>query len=154
MILPKGTIIKKLHPKVLGLDLIAHVEKGGRILGHNIINFDLPVLRDGLDCWTAGELLGKSDSLIDTSILCRKVGGKARVDLNTLSKHTLGDSKIASSQDAPLMWKQKRYSEVAEYCLKDAQLTHRLYQHGIENGVIKSRSRETGDVIEIEVTWK
>ena len=150
--LPDGTIVKELHPKVLGNDLIAHIEKGGRIVGHNIVNFDLPVLRDGLDCWSAGDLLGKMDSLIDTAILCRKAGVPHH-DLDTLSRHTLADSKSGSSHDAPLMWKQGRYNEVASYCLKDTQLSHRLWTHGCEHGIIKSRSKDTGEVVEIEVSW-
>jgi len=150
---PEGTILKELHPQVLGDDLLNHIKKGGRILGHNIVNFDLPVLRDGLDCWTAGDLLGKSDNLVDTSLLCRKAGVPL-YDLNTLSRHTLADVKSASSADAPLMWKQERYNEVAAYCLKDTQLTHRLWTYGCEHGVVKSRSNETGEIVEIEVNWK
>ena len=150
--LPEGTVVKDLHPQVLGDDLLAHIEKGGRIVGHNIINFDLPVLRDGLDCWTAGDLLGKTESLIDTSLLCRKAG-VPHYDLNTLSRHTLEDTKSASSADAPVMWKQGRYNEVAAYCLKDTQLSHRLWTHGCEHGVIKSRSKDSGEIVEIEVEW-
>ena len=150
--LPEGTVVKDLHPQVLGDDLLAHIEKGGRIVGHNIINFDLPVLRDGLDCWTAGDLLGKTESLIDTSLLCRKAG-VPHYDLTTLSRHTLEDTKSASSADAPVMWKQGRYNEVAAYCLKDTQLSHRLWTHGCEHGVIKSRSKDSGEIVEIEVEW-
>ena len=147
---PDGTLFKDLHPKVLGDDLNEFVQKGGRILGHNIVNFDLPVLRDALDCWTAGDLLGKMDSLVDTSLLSKKAGAYYH-DLNTLSRHTLDDKKILSSSDAPLMWKQGRFNEVAAYCLKDSQLTHRLWKHGCEHGIIKSRCKETGGVLEIEV---
>lgn len=149
---PEGTLFKELHPKVLGEDLDEFVQKGGRILGHNIIGFDLPVLRDALDCWTAGDLLDKMDNLVDTSLLSKK----AKIhfhDLNTLSRHTLDDVKSQSSADAPIMWKQGRYNEVAAYCLKDSQLTHRLWSHGCEHGIIKSRCKDTGSVIEIEVEW-
>ena len=41
--------VKELHPRTLGEDLTAHIEKGGKVLGHNIKGFDLPVLRDALD---------------------------------------------------------------------------------------------------------
>tara|TARA_R100001082_G_scaffold108070_1_gene82808 strand:- start:824 stop:1435 length:612 start_codon:yes stop_codon:yes gene_type:complete len=150
--LPKGTILKELHPKTLGDDLIKHIEEGGRVIGHNIVNFDLPVLRDALDCWTAGDLLGKMESLVDTSLLCRKAGADYH-DLNTLSRHTLEDTKTAAGVDAPIMWKQGRYNEVAAYCLKDSQLVHRLWTHGHTEGIIKSRSRETGEIVEIEVDW-
>ena len=44
--------------------------------------------------------------------------------------------------------------KVASYCLKDAKLTFDLYNFGKENGVIKSRSLESGKIVEIEVEWK
>lgn len=151
---PEGTVVKELHPRVLGEDLDAFIAKGGRVLGHNIRHFDLPVLRDSLDCWSAGELLGKADFLLDTSILCKQAGGTPLTDLDTLSRHTFADSKSGSSWEAPLMWKQRRYDEVAAYCLKDAQLVHRLWEHGCEHGIIKSRCRKTGNIVELEVEWE
>ena len=64
--------VKDLHPRTLGDDLAEHIAKGGKIVGHNIRTFDLPVLRDALDCWTAGDLLGKEDAIIDTKLLVNK----------------------------------------------------------------------------------
>jgi hypothetical protein len=151
---PEEVIVKELHPRVLGEDIEAFVAKGGRVLGHNIRNFDLPILRDALDCWAAGDLLGKAESIVDTSILCKKVGlANALVDLDTVCKHTLLEGKSGTSLEAPLMWKQRRYDEVAAYCLKDSQLVYRLWKHGCEEGVIKSRCRQTGNILELEVEW-
>jgi len=45
------------------------------------------------------------------------------------------------------------YNEVADYCLKDAQLTYELYEYGTRNGIVKSLSLDTGKEIEIEVNW-
>ena len=58
-----------------------------------------------------------------------------------------------SSEEAPEAWRAGKFLEVAEYCLKDAQLTYDLYQYGRENGIIKSRSLEDGSIIEMEVDW-
>ena len=58
-----------------------------------------------------------------------------------------------ASEDAPLAWRAGKYNEVAEYCLKDAQLTYDLYQMGRENNMLKSRCRETGDIKEVELEW-
>lgn len=151
--LPKGTVVKALHPRTLGEDLTEFVEKGGRIVGHNIRHFDLPILRDALDCWAAGELLGKADCIIDTSTLLSKKRQYAS-DLGTLVKLTLSDHKTGTSMDAPMMWKDGCHDEVAAYCLKDAQLSHRLWAHGTENGIIKTRSKEDGSIMEIEVNWQ
>lgn len=147
--------VKALHPRTLGDDLADHVEKGGKILGHNIKAFDLPVLRDALDCWTATDLM-KSDSVLDTRNLVSKAAlsvEKVATSLDILVKHTLNTNKLMNSADAPTAWREGRYDEVAKYCLSDAQLTYDLYQFGKAEGHVLSRSLETGEVIEIEVEW-
>ena len=148
--------VKALHPRTLGDDLADHIAKGGKILGHNLRSFDLPVLRDALDCWTAGDLLGKAESVIDTKNLVSKAAvkvGKVNTSLNELVKHTLEGSKLMSSEDAPAAWRYGLYDDVAKYCLSDAQLTYDLYKYGQEHGIIKSRDMESGAVVEIEVEW-
>ena len=150
--------VKELHPRTLGEDLAAHIAKGGRVLGHNIKGFDLPVLRDALDCWTAGDLLGKADSVLDTKNLFQKsvslMGGvKCDATLNTLVKMTLGSEKLMNSHDAPLAWRNEQCDDVAKYCLSDAQLTYDLYRHGLDEGFVKSRCLETGAIIEVDVEW-
>tara|TARA_Y100000004_G_scaffold191596_1_gene250662 strand:+ start:222 stop:827 length:606 start_codon:yes stop_codon:yes gene_type:complete len=148
--------VKDLHPRTLGEDLQKHIDNGGKILGHNIKGFDLPVLRDALDCWTAGDLLGKAESVIDTKNLVSKAAikvGKVNTSLNELVKHTLEGSKLMSSEDAPAAWRYGLYDDVAKYCLSDAQLTYDLYKYGQEHGIIKSRDMKSGAVVEIEVEW-
>tara|TARA_R100000808_G_scaffold5335_2_gene16341 strand:+ start:5121 stop:5732 length:612 start_codon:yes stop_codon:yes gene_type:complete len=150
--------VKELHPRTLGDDLTAFIAKGGRILGHNIKGFDLPVLRDALDCWTAGDLLGKADSVLDTKNLFQKAvtlmgGVKCDTTLNTLVKSTLGGEKLMQSHDAPLAWRNGQFDDVAKYCLSDAQLTYDLYKHGLDEGFVKSRCLETGAIIEVDVEW-
>ena len=55
-----------LHPRDVGDHIAGHIEKGGKLLGHSILNFDLPVIRDSLDCWAAGDAMAKKESIIDT----------------------------------------------------------------------------------------
>lgn len=148
-------MVKALHPRTLGDDLAEHVAKGGKILGHNINTFDLPVLRDALDCWTASDLM-KSDSVIDTRHLVSNAAlsvGKVATSLDVLIKHTLNANKLMNSEDAPTKWRDGKYDEVAKYCLSDAKLTYDLYQFGKAEGFVLSRSLETGEIIEIEVDW-
>ena len=151
--LPEGTIIKSLHPKTLGEDLSKHVADGGLILGHNLKGFDLPVLRDGFDCWTAGELLSKStEQIFDTSFLLRSIIGHS-VPLSDACYHTLNKGKLMNSHDAPTEWRKGNYSKVAEYCLKDAELVYELWKHGVDEGFVKARSRTDGVIKEFEVDW-
>jgi len=145
-----------LHPRTLGDHITNHVEKGGRILGHNIIAFDFPVLKQSLDCWAVGDIMQKSDNVIDTKLLFQKASlpyGKLETSLQSLVTHTLGKSKSMSSVDAPKGWRAGKYTEVCDYCLKDAQLTYDIYSHAKEHGVLKSRSFETGEIKEVKIEW-
>ena len=147
--------VHELHPRTLGDHLQKHIDHGGVILGHNIKKFDLPVLNAALDCWTAGDLMTKAESVIDTKLLISKAGGKdIATSLEMLARNTLDIGKSMTSHDAPEAWRAGRYLEVAEYCLKDSQLTYDLYNYGRENGIVKSRSLEDGSIVEIEVNWE
>ena len=152
----EGAQVHPLPPRELGDHLQKHIDAGGVILGHNIRKFDLPVLNAALDCWTAGDLMSKSESIIDTKLLVSKAAvahGQIATALDVLARTTLDIGKSMKSADAPEAWRDGRYIEVAEYCLKDCQLTFDLYQYGRENGIVKSRSLEAGAIIELEVDW-
>ena len=148
----KDGIWHRLHPKNLGEHLEKHVIGGGKILGHNLLGFDLPVLRDSLDCFYAGHLMGKSECVIDTSALLRTASGTSH-HLDDICKHTLGRSKTQKSEDAPLLWKEGKHLEVAEYCMKDCQLVYDVWLHGRDEGFVKSRNPSTGVIDDIEVMW-
>jgi len=141
-----------LHPRDIGEHLQKHVEDGGVVIGHNLMGFDLPILRDAMDCHYAGELMSNKKSVIDTSATLRSAAGMP-VTLGDVCKHTLGSSKLMESADAPQAWEEGKYQEVAEYCLKDAQLVYDLLHHGRDEGFVKARNIETGVIDDIEVVW-
>jgi len=117
------------------------------------MGFDLPILRDALDCHYAGQLMKENkECVIDTSATLRSAAGMP-VALGDVCKHTLGSSKLMDSADAPKAWEEGRYQAVAEYCLKDAQLVYDLLHHGRDEGFVKARNTETGIVDDIEVVW-
>ena len=148
----EGVTIHPLHPRELGEHLRKQGEGGGVVVGHNIMGFDLPILRDALDCHYAGELMGKKESVLDTSAMLRSAAGTP-VSLGDVCKHTLGTTKLMESADAPKAWEEGRYQEVAEYCLKDSQLVYDLLHHGRGEGFVKPRNTETGIIDDIEVVW-
>ncbi len=135
----------------LKFDLDDHLEKGGLLLGHNIAGFDLPVLRDAMDIYCIQKYINKR-AYIDTSKEVTSVMGQ-RFSLNNLVTHTLDDTKIMHSEDAPKVWKAGGYSEVAEYCLKDCELVYDLWKYGIDNGVVKGFSIDDEELKEIGVEW-
>jgi hypothetical protein len=150
----KGVTIHPLHPRDLGEHLEKHVDGGGKVLGHNLLLFDLPALHHSLDCFYAGELMRRAEEcVIDTSRLLRTITGQ-RVPLDDICKHTLGEGKtMMKSADAPKAWRAGKYDEVAEYCLKDTQLNYNLFMRGRDDGIVKTRDIKTGEIMTYEVIW-
>ncbi len=136
----------------LKFDLDNHFEKGGKLLGHNIRNFDLPVLKNAMDIYCIKKYFDNPDSYIDTSAILSKEHGE-RYSLSNLVQHTLGSNKLMDSSDAPKIWKTGGYSQVAEYCLKDCELVYDLWKHGVENQIVKGFSLEEAIKKDLEVMW-
>ena len=151
--LPDGVVLKELHPETLGRDLSNHIAKGGRIVGHNLMNFDLPVLRDSLIVGQQAMLFLNQRNTLSTHLYYCVVHRRHRIPLSDACRHTLGSDKIMRSEEAPIEWRKGNYGKVAEYCLKDAQLSYELWNHGHQEGFVKARCRESGVVTEYEVTW-
>ncbi len=160
----KGTIyidkavdsLKKSNVEVkpisqLKFDLDDHFEKGGKLLGHNIVAFDLPVLKNALDIYCIKKYLDDK-AYVDTSQILNKAYGE-RYSLSNLVQHTLGSDKLMTSEDAPIVWKAGGYTEVAEYCLKDCELVYDLWQHGQSHNVVKGFSLKGEEIKSLEVEW-
>ena len=135
----------------LKFDLDDHIEKGGKLLGHNIISFDLPILKNALDIYCIKKYMDEK-AFIDTSQYLNKEYGE-RYSLSNLVQNTLDSDKIMNSEDAPVVWKAGGYEEVAKYCLKDCELVYDLWKHGQENEVVKGLSHNQEKVIELKVRW-
>ena len=135
----------------LKFDLDNHIEKGGKLLGHNIISFDLPILKNALDIYCIKKYMDKK-AFIDTSQYLNKEYGE-RYSLSNLVQNTLASDKIMNSEDAPVVWKAGGYEEVAKYCLKDCELVYDLWKHGQENEVVRGLSHNQEKVIELKVRW-
>ena len=135
----------------LKYDLDDHLEKGGKLLGHNIVSFDLPVLKNALDIYCIKKYMDKK-AYIDTSRDIASITGE-RFTLSNLVTKTLGDDKTMTSADAPMVWKNGGYSEVAEYCLKDCELVYDLWKYGQENSFVKGYSIEKEEEMKLGVEW-
>lgn len=135
----------------LKYDLDDHFEKGGKLLGHNIVAFDLAVLRDSMDIYCIRKYLS-TKQYIDTSTEVVKNNGE-RLTLQNLVHHTLGENKLMESADAPVVWKQGDYHSVCKYCLSDSQLVYDLWKYGKENGIVKAFSLDKAEKIELEIEW-
>ena len=144
-----GHVIKSLSE--LKYDLDNHFQKGGSLLGHNIVAFDLPILRDSMDIYCIHKYL-KDERYIDTSKILLKEHGE-RFQLKNLVKCTMNDAKLMDSADAPKLWKMGQYDEVVEYCMKDTQLVYDLWKYGQTNGIVQAFSLEKAEHKDLEVKW-
>ena len=135
----------------LKFDLDDHFEKGGILLGHNIVAFDLPVLKNAMDIYCIKKYLD-NEAYIDTSRILSKEY-KERFSLNNLVQHTLKSEKLMESAEAPVMWKAGKYTEVVDYCLKDCELVYDLWKYGQNNKVVKGFSLEQEELLDLGVDW-
>jgi hypothetical protein len=148
-------VIEKTDMKVFPLsqlkfDLDDMHKAGTKLLGHNIVAFDLPVLRDSMDIYCIRKFLN-DQQYIDTSKELTKQYGE-RFSLQNLVDNTLGETKSLESVMAPALWKAGEYQEVVDYCLKDCKLVYDLYQHGLDNE-IKGFSIEKEEFVEMKMEW-
>jgi|TARA_R100000482_G_C5113617_1_gene141863 DEAD/DEAH box helicase domain-containing protein len=146
-----GAIVKSLRQ--LKYDLDDHFEKGGKLLGHNIVAFDLPALRDSMDIYCVRKYLEEKDTrCIDTSRMMTELVGK-RVQLDNLAKSNLDAAKSADGLAAVEWWGEGRYEDVAKYCLLDSQLTYNLWKMGTEKREVRYFNEEKMDYEIVKVEW-
>ena len=146
----ENTDMQVLPLRQLKYDLDDMFKAGTKLLGHNIVAFDLPVLRDSLDIYCVRKFLNEKQ-YIDTSQEITKQYGE-RISLQNLVDNTLGETKSLESVMAPALWKAGEYQEVVDYCLKDCKLVYDLYNHGLDNE-LKAFSIEKEEFIKMEMEW-
>jgi hypothetical protein len=150
-----GDIVAKSNTQILPLrqlkyDLDDMFKAGTKLLGHNIVAFDLPVLRDSMDIYCIRKFIS-NEQYIDTSRHLVKEHGE-RFKLQNLVDNTLGVSKSLESVMAPALWKTGEYQTVTDYCLKDCQLVFDLYKHGLDNE-LEAFSMDKGKMLKLKVEW-
>ena len=147
----EGAVVKEL--KQLKYDLDDHFQKGGKLLGHNIVAFDLPALRDSMDIYIVRKYLeDKETRCIDTSRMMTKAAGK-RIQLDNLAKCNLDSKKSGDGLAAVRWWSEGKYEEVAKYCLKDSQLTLDVWKMGVETGNLSFFDEDSGELVKIDLEW-
>ncbi len=115
------------------------------VIGFNIDRFDLAVL-SGYTEWD----LGRVRTLDLLSEIHRRLG--FRLSLGHLAEVNLGESKAADGLQSLRWWKEGRVDLIEEYCRKDVEVTHRLFDLGRERGYLLYRDRDGRDV-RVPVRW-
>ena len=150
--LAKGNVTVKPISQ-LKYDLDDHFQKGGKLLGHNINVFDLPVLRDSMDIYIVRKYLQeKDDRCIDTSALLTSATGQ-RIHLDNAVKCTLDTGKLMEGTDAVVKWRAGQFEEVLKYCISDTKLTYDLWKYGQDTGIVKYYNAEDDKLNEVKIKW-
>ena len=118
----------------------------GLLIGFNSKSFDIPVLQPYIPFNLRQiPMLDLMDGVAS--------GVGFRVALNNLATTTLGISKSADGLTALEWFRAGRVQDVKDYCLKDVEVTKKLYEFGREFGHIKFISRERTEEVTIPVNW-
>lgn len=102
------------------------MEKADRVIGYNIVHFDLPVLNN----YYSGDLLKLPN--MDLIIPVREALG-FRLKLNDIAKATLKVEKSADGLQAVRWWAEGNIEDIKKYCADDVRITKDVYEFGRKN---------------------
>lgn len=118
------------------------LEGADMLVGYNSDHFDIPVLNK----YYTGDLTN-----IKSLDLLKEVQNSLgrRIKLDSIAAGTLGTKKSGSGLQAQVWWKEGNIKKLREYCLKDVEITRRIYDHALEHGSI--RFKELGSTQEVKL---
>jgi DEAD/DEAH box helicase domain-containing protein len=124
-------------------------DQAGRIVGFSINRYDVPVLNHYVQRQTSGRLNLWHKDRVDLLEEIEVASG-SRVSLSRLAEANLGVAKDHHGSEAIAMYREGRIGELKAYCLKDVELTKRLYDLFRERGYLFVPDRETGEIVKME----
>lgn len=116
------------------------LERTDMLIGYNSDHFDIPLLNK----YYPGDL-----TRIKSLDLMKEVYDVLghRLKLDTIAEATLGEKKLASGSQSLQWWRAGEIEKVREYCLKDVEITRKLFDYALEKGVVRYRDMtQTRDV--------
>ncbi len=132
------------------MDKLAELFKGDvKIVGFSSNRYDIPVLnlyfqklrdREQLNLWEKERV----DILQEIELATG-----SRVSLSRLAEANLGEAKTGHGSEAITLFKDGRIEELKTYCLKDVELTKRIYDLYLTNRELLVPNKRTGDIDKI-----
>lgn len=118
------------------------IEQADILVGFNSDHFDIPLLNK----YYPGDLTQiKSVDLLKE--IANSLGRRVRLD--AVAEGTLGTKKSGHGLEALRWWREGKKDKVRAYCLKDVEITKRIYDHALEHGSLKYR--ELGKTKEVAI---
>jgi DEAD/DEAH box helicase domain-containing protein len=72
-----------------------------------------------------------------------------RLKLDSIAEATLGVNKSASGAQSLVWWRNGEIDKVRQYCLKDVEITKKVFDYALKNGSI--RYKELGKNREVKL---
>jgi DEAD/DEAH box helicase domain-containing protein len=115
------------------------------LVGFNSDHFDIPLLNK----YYPGEL-GSIKSLD----LLKEVHGSLgrRIKLDSIAEATLGVNKTASGSQSLQWWRDGEVEKVRSYCLKDVEITRKIFDYALKNGALKYKELGKKRDIKLDTT--
>lgn len=118
------------------------LERTDLLIGYNSDHFDIPLLNK----YYPGDLT-KIRSL-DIMAEVHKAFGR-RLRLDAIAEGTLGTKKTGHGSQSVQWWRAGEVDKVRQYCLKDVEITKRIFDYALEKSAVKYK--ELGKTHEIRL---
>ena len=119
------------------------LERTDILVGYNSDHFDIPLLNK----YYPGDL-----TKLKSVDIMKEVHGTLgrRLKLDMIAEGTLGQKKLGGKGgQSVIWWREGRVDDVREYCLKDVELTRKIFDHALKNKSLKYK--ELGKTHEIKL---
>lgn len=130
--------IKEIIPIITTVD---------RVIGFNSDYFDFPLLQSYVP-----EINIKKLPTLDIMAEVVKITSH-RVGLDSLAQGTLGMAKSGDGMQAVKYFHEGNFEALEKYCLKDVEITNKLYLHALEHGELKFPMRGIDKVATIKLNF-
>lgn len=106
------------------------LERADMLVGYNSDHFDIPLLNK----YYPGDLTHVKS--LDLMQEVYRVMGR-RLKLDTIAEATLGEKKSADGAQSLRWWRAGDVEKVREYCIKDVELTKKIFDYALLHGSLK-----------------
>ena len=106
------------------------LEHTDALVGFNSDHFDIPILNK----YYPGDLT-KIRSIDILKEISNVLGRRVRLD--AVAEGTLGKKKNGSGLQAMQWWKEGNIESLRKYCLKDVEITKKIFDYALQNGLLK-----------------
>jgi DEAD/DEAH box helicase domain-containing protein len=121
------------------------LERTDLLVGYNSDHFDIPLLNK----YYPGDL-----ARIKSLDLMKEVQGVIgrRLKLDAIAEGTLGEKKSGNGAQSVQWWRAGEIEKVRDYCIKDVEITKKVFDYALAKSAIKYR--ELGKTHEIKLNVK